>query len=140
MDPINSPANDATIPTHQPSAHLPNIQSFHVALPKPISIQQGTPNPTERDIYIWTNTESAVARCFLRDVLSMKENPSIGRCRQPQPTNPNERSAGPNLDFYWLGHVPCRSVHIVGVVVGIDVTDKWTLYTSESILFPCRHD
>ncbi|KAG1741745.1 hypothetical protein EDD22DRAFT_851671 [Suillus occidentalis] len=112
LDVPSTPENDATIPTHT-GANLPNIESVHVAHPTTNSNEQGSSNPSERDIYIWTITDTAVAKCFARDAFSMKDNNSIG----------------PNFDFYWLGHVPCRSVHIVGVVVGIDVTDRWTVYT-----------
>ncbi|KAG2109524.1 hypothetical protein DEU56DRAFT_749973 [Suillus clintonianus] len=69
-----------------------------------------TRSPSAQDIYKWTNTIKATAPCFIRDVLSMREKVTEGY-------------------FYWLGHIPCRIVHIIGVVVGIDVSDKWTVYT-----------
>ncbi|KAG0691651.1 hypothetical protein DFH29DRAFT_819222, partial [Suillus ampliporus] len=65
------------------------------------------------DIYKWTSTENATAPCLVRDVLSMR---------------PNDARA-PNTNFYWLGHIPCRTVLIVGVVIGIKEYEKWTLYT-----------
>lgn len=34
-----------------------------------------------------------------------------------------------DTDFYWLGHIPCRTVLIVGIVVGIQDYEKRTLYT-----------
>ncbi|KAG0704963.1 hypothetical protein DFH29DRAFT_325765 [Suillus ampliporus] len=64
-----------------------------------------------QDIWKWTFTKEATAPCFIRDVLSMKE------------------SNAKDTDFYWLGHIPCRTVLIVGIVVGIQDYEKRTLYT-----------
>ena len=41
----------------------------------------------------------------------------------------------PGADFFWLGHTPCRTVLLVGMVVGIQVYDKRGIYTSQS--HPC---
>lgn len=68
-------------------------------------------SPSAQDIWKWTFSKEATAPCFIRDALSMKES--------------NAR----DTDFYWLGHVPCRSVIIVGIVVGIQDYEKRTLYT-----------
>jgi hypothetical protein len=38
----------------------------------------------------------------------------------------------PGADFFWLGHTPCRTVLLVGMVVGIQVYDKRAIYTSQS--------
>ncbi|KAG2036758.1 hypothetical protein BDR03DRAFT_958842 [Suillus americanus] len=67
--------------------------------------------PSAQDIWKWTFTKEATAPCFIRDALSMKES--------------NTR----DTDFYWLGHIPCRTVIIVGIVVGIQDYEKRTLYT-----------
>ncbi|KAG1785183.1 uncharacterized protein HD556DRAFT_1450935 [Suillus plorans] len=72
-----------------------------------------TSSPSAEDICTWTHKAQATAPCFIRDVYSMRES----------------ASTGPRSSFYWLGHVPCRIVHIIGVVVGIDVREKGTLYT-----------
>ena len=39
-------------------------------------------------------------------------------------------SCGLAYDLYWLGHVPCRIVKLVGLVVGIQIYEKKILYTS----------
>ncbi|KAG1863912.1 hypothetical protein F4604DRAFT_1586773, partial [Suillus subluteus] len=65
--------------------------------------------PSQEDICKWTTTEKATAPCFIRDVLSMRER---------------RKSS-----FYWLGHIPCHTALIVGVVVGIEVSERWTIYT-----------
>ena len=44
-----------------------------------------------------------------------------------------------DYDFFWLGRVPCRSVKLVGMVVGVIVYEKRIIYTSNFI--PLRvHD
>lgn len=68
-------------------------------------------SPSTQDIWKWTFTKEATAPCFIRDALSMKES-----------------NTG-DADFYWLGHIPCRKVIIVGIVVGIQDYEKRTLYT-----------
>lgn len=70
-------------------------------------------SPSAQDIWKWTLTKEATAPCLVRDALSMKE--SSRDTRDP--------------DFYWLGHIPCRTVIIVGIVVGIQDYEKRTLYT-----------
>lgn len=69
--------------------------------------------PSTHDMYTWANNVKAKAPCFIRDVLAMREI----------------ITPGSDGSLYWLGHIPCRIVHVVGVVVGIDVCDKWTVYT-----------
>ncbi|EGO29410.1 hypothetical protein SERLADRAFT_433394 [Serpula lacrymans var. lacrymans S7.9] len=65
----------------------------------------------------WTLTKEALAPCFVRDALAMKESGLKGRYIVQ------------HADFFWLGRVPCRSVLIVGVVVGIQVYEKRTVYS-----------
>ena len=33
------------------------------------------------------------------------------------------------MEFFWLGRIPCRTVHLVGLVVGVAVWEKRTIYT-----------
>ncbi|KAG2034838.1 hypothetical protein BDR03DRAFT_1013012 [Suillus americanus] len=74
-------------------------------------------SPSEEDICKWTNTNKATAPCFIRD---MRES---GR-------------KACSSSFYWLGHIPCQAMLIVGVVVGIEVSERWALYTGESKFCP----
>lgn len=67
-------------------------------------------SPSVQDIWKWTFTRDAIAPCFIRDVLSMKE-------------------AGVDADFFWIGYTPCRSVNLVGMVVAVQVHEKRTIYT-----------
>ncbi|KAH9486978.1 CST complex subunit STN1 [Psilocybe cubensis] len=64
-----------------------------------------------QDIYNWTFHSDAVAKCFVGDILELR--PSMDR----------------KYDFYWLKSVPCRSVKIVGMLVGIQVYEKRILYS-----------
>ncbi|KAH0835875.1 hypothetical protein J3R83DRAFT_9751 [Lanmaoa asiatica] len=42
---------------------------------------------------------------------------------------PNSLQTKPDADFFWLGYIPCRTVLLVGMVVGIQVYDKRAIYT-----------
>ena len=33
------------------------------------------------------------------------------------------------MEYFWLGRIPCRTVRIVGLVVGVQVWEKRTVYT-----------
>ncbi|KAL4067022.1 hypothetical protein V8B97DRAFT_1874377 [Scleroderma yunnanense] len=68
-------------------------------------------SPSAQEIWKWTLTKDAIAPCFIRDVLSMKE------------------SGVKEVDFFWLGYTPCRSVLIVAMVVAVQVYEKRTVYT-----------
>ncbi|KAF8439038.1 hypothetical protein L210DRAFT_3761225 [Boletus edulis BED1] len=65
----------------------------------------------DRQIWQWTLTKDAIAPCFVRDVLAMR------------------KQSNGDFDFFWLGHTPCRTVLLVGMVVGIQVYEKRTIYT-----------
>ncbi|KAI0716673.1 hypothetical protein C8Q76DRAFT_794937 [Earliella scabrosa] len=69
------------------------------------------PQPTATDILRWTFTKAAIASCFVRDVLEMKE------------------SGMKDMEYFWLGRIPCRTVRLVGLVVGVQVWEKRTVYT-----------
>ncbi|PFH50629.1 hypothetical protein AMATHDRAFT_127208, partial [Amanita thiersii Skay4041] len=71
------------------------------------------------ELWKWTLTADAVAPCFVRDVMEMKENLVAGI--------PSLMLLG--VDFFWLGRVPCRSVLVVGLVVGIQVYENKIVYT-----------
>ncbi|KAG2045684.1 hypothetical protein BDR06DRAFT_1015398, partial [Suillus hirtellus] len=89
-----------------------DIDAKGLGSPPDSSSNQRIP-PSERDICTWTLTHEATAPCFVRDIFSMRESVS----------------KEPSLSFYWLGHIPCRLVLFIGVVVGIDVREKQTVYT-----------
>ncbi|KAL5522483.1 hypothetical protein ACEPAG_8499 [Sanghuangporus baumii] len=62
------------------------------------------------ELYKWTFNQAAVAPVRARHVFEM----------DPSGTDVEE--------FYWMGRVPCRTVQLVGMVVGIDEFDDTTRY------------
>ncbi|KAH9833316.1 uncharacterized protein C8Q71DRAFT_197668 [Rhodofomes roseus] len=80
-----------------------------------------TPSPTE--IWRWTLTKDAVASCFVKDVLDMRD------------------SGHKEVEYFWLGRIPCRTVELVGVLVGIQPFEQRILYTLDdgSAVIECNH-
>ncbi|KAH9899261.1 hypothetical protein C8Q73DRAFT_639273 [Cubamyces lactineus] len=66
---------------------------------------------TPAAIHKWTFTRAAIAPCFVRDIFEMRE------------------SGYKDLEFFWLGRIPCRTVDIVALIVGVSVWEKRTIYT-----------
>ncbi|KAL1741705.1 hypothetical protein HDZ31DRAFT_44858 [Schizophyllum fasciatum] len=66
---------------------------------------------THDEIWKWTLTADAIASCFAEDVFKLEEN--------------NKQ----NGDFYWLGSVPCRTVKLVGMLVGVQAYEKRIVYS-----------
>ncbi|KAI0642726.1 hypothetical protein C8Q79DRAFT_1096396 [Trametes meyenii] len=79
--------------------------------------------PTTVEIYRWTFTKAAVASCFVEDIFKMRE------------------SGTRDLEYFWLGRIPCRTVYVVGVVVGVQVWEKRTVYTVDdgTAVIDCSH-
>ncbi|KAJ7149167.1 hypothetical protein C8R43DRAFT_1007396 [Mycena crocata] len=61
-------------------------------------------------IWQWTLTPEAVASCYAQDVFGMRE------------------SDVKDADFFWLGRVPCRSVKVVGLIVGVQTYETRIVY------------
>lgn len=83
-----------------------------------------------QDIYNWTFHSDATAKCSIGDVLQMR--PSANQSRPYSATLEQTLISNclkfTEYDFYWLRSVPCRSVKIVGMVMGIQVYEKRILY------------
>ncbi|EMD35547.1 hypothetical protein CERSUDRAFT_96660 [Gelatoporia subvermispora B] len=79
--------------------------------------------PSKADIWKWTLRKDAIAKCFVKDALEMREN-------SPHDT-----------DFFWLGRVPCRTVQFVGMLVGVLVQEKRIVYTLDdgTAVIDCIH-
>lgn len=45
------------------------------------------------------------------------------------------------MEFFWLGRIPCRTVRLVGLVVGVQVWEKRTVYTIDdgTAVIDCAH-
>jgi hypothetical protein len=88
--------------------------------------------PSEDDIYKWTLKQDAVAPCFIKDVLEMKNSEKAGELYHVSLWNMlNQRI---DRDFFWLGRVPCRTVRLVSMVVGVEVYEKKTMYTRKFLM------
>ncbi|KAJ7593320.1 hypothetical protein C8J56DRAFT_930810 [Mycena floridula] len=77
---------------------------------------------TETTIQQWVFTPESISPCFIRDIFNMKKENSVAR----------------EQDYFWLGRVPCRSVSIVGLLVGLQIveprlTDSGKLTTGQII-------
>ncbi|KAJ7760895.1 hypothetical protein DFH07DRAFT_816070 [Mycena maculata] len=71
----------------------------------------------------WTLTPEAVASCFARDVFNMRES--------------GIKDAG----YFWLGRVPCRSVKLIGLLVGVQTYEARIVYYLDdgSAVIECHH-
>ncbi|OJT14273.1 hypothetical protein TRAPUB_9133 [Trametes pubescens] len=45
------------------------------------------------------------------------------------------------MEFFWIGRIPCRTVRLVGLVVGVQVWEKRTVYTIDdgTAVIDCAH-
>ncbi|KAJ7650148.1 hypothetical protein FB45DRAFT_887099 [Roridomyces roridus] len=62
-------------------------------------------------IWQWTLTPEAIASCFANDVLEMRDN------------------GVKDSEFFWLGRVPCRSVKLAGLLVGVQAYESRIVYS-----------
>lgn len=91
-------------------------------------------SPTDRDLYAWTMRSEAVAFCLIEDIFHLRPNSTKGEYSDLALAISND-VLRVDYDFNWLGRVPCRSVKIVGMVVGIKDYESKRIYTS-MISFP----
>nr|GAT54449.1 predicted protein [Mycena chlorophos] len=63
-------------------------------------------------LWQWTLTLEAVAECLVQDVFGARESGQKG---------PSE--------FYWIGRVPCRTVRLIGIVVGVQIYESRIAYS-----------
>ena len=98
-----------------------------------VPIKSGSDIPTDEELYAWTMRGEAVAPCLIEDIFHLRQSPAksespglvlVISCDKP--------SLG--HDFNWLGRVPCRSVRIAGMVVGIKDYESKRIYTSAIVL------
>lgn len=112
---------------HPPTVYLSPTKRRRLSSPHP---EVGS---SIQDIYNWTFHSDAIAKCAIDDVLHMK--PSAAQSSSYPALIEQLLKANclksTEYDFYWLGSVPCRSVKIVGMVVGIQIYEKRILYSGE---------
>ncbi|OBZ67353.1 hypothetical protein A0H81_12676, partial [Grifola frondosa] len=110
------PANSITTIA---SRHERNVHHYHsplfVCYPSPSkshpTYKDSQSGSSHAEIWRWTLTKDAIAPCFVRDVIEMRE------------------STAKDAEYFWLGRVPCRSVRLVGIIVGVQTYERRTLYT-----------
>lgn len=91
-------------------------------------------NPTRQELWKWTLTQDAVAPCRVRDVFAMRANDDRGMSNRCCLGNIifDYSHYYTDVDFFWLGRVPCRSVRVVGLIVGVQAYEKRVVYSGES--------
>jgi Telomere regulation protein Stn1 len=103
--------------------------------------QSNVIKPTRNQLWKWCLRADAVAQCYVRDVMQLKEDSHENRQGTDvvtyNPTSSFLIFGEINSDiFWWLGSVPCRSVKFVGMLVGAKAYEKRTIYTSNVFLCP----
>ncbi|KAF9653495.1 hypothetical protein BDM02DRAFT_3086886 [Thelephora ganbajun] len=78
---------------------------------------------TDEELYAWTMRREAIASCLVEDIFHLRPN------------------SAKNYDFNWLGCVPCRSVKIAGMVIGIKDYESKRIYTIDDNtgIIECHH-
>jgi len=91
-------------------------------------IKSGSDFPTDEELYAWTMRREAVASCLVEDIFHLRQN--LAKSESPGLILVifcDKASVG--NDFNWLGRVPCRSVKIAGMVIGIKDYESKRIYT-----------
>ena len=113
-----------------------NLEALHATRARPVLMTkepQGTVEnrgntSTDGELYAWTLRREAVAPCLIEDILHLRPNYAKGEFLGPAlATLCHIMSV--DYDFNWLGRVPCRSVKIVGMLVGIKDYESKRIYT-----------
>src|SRR5258708_38275090 len=106
-------------------------QSKIYLTPKRQRLPDEFPIPTQsvKDLHTWTFSAESIAACSIHDVLNMRKNTDDGTLIFNFVEFNFLSCTG--YDFFWLGRIPCRSVKIVGMVVGIQVYERKITYTGK---------
>ena len=100
---------------------------------EPIKIRSDL--PTDEELYAWTMRKEAVASCLIEDISHLRPNPA----KSESPSSALAvfcDTSSIDYDFNWLGRVPCRSVKIAGMVIGIKDYESKRIYMSASFCPP----
>jgi hypothetical protein len=91
--------------------------------------------PPTAELWKWTLTHEAIAPCFVQDVFKMREHNDTGKGKFfNHPCPKHNLTITQEADFFWLGRVPCRTVRIVALVVGVKTYEKRVVYTGICLL------
>jgi hypothetical protein len=92
------------------------------------SINNWTNPSTDEELYAWTMRREAVASCLVEDIFHLRPNSAKSKSRDLALEVPYD-VLFVDYDFNWLGRVPCRSVKIAGIIVGIKDYESKRIYT-----------
>ena len=95
-------------------------------------IKSGGDLPTDEELYAWTMRREAVASCMIEDIFHLRQNTAKSESTGLILAIFCDKAFVGN-DFNWLGRVPCRSVKIAGMVVGIKGYESKRIYTSTMV-------
>ena len=84
---------------------------------------------TDEELYAWTMRSEAVATCLIEDIFHLRPNSTKSESSGLALAISRDISYI-DYDFSWLGRVPCRSVKIAGMVIGIKDYESKRIYTS----------
>ncbi|KAF5372835.1 hypothetical protein D9758_001655 [Tetrapyrgos nigripes] len=91
-------------------------------------VQPDTPQPSPKgssnaDIWKWVFSAEAIALCFVRDIFDMRHHEVKDE------------------EYYWIGNIPCRTVRIVGMIVGVQRYENKVVYTVDdgTSVIDCIH-
>ncbi|KAJ6517142.1 hypothetical protein DFH09DRAFT_1195520 [Mycena vulgaris] len=82
-----------------------------------------TRQSSSNNVWQWTFTPEAVAPCFVKDIFDVRE------------------SGVKDAEFFWLGRVPCRTVKLVGLLVGVQTYEARIVYSLDdgTAVVECHH-
>ncbi|KAJ7177499.1 hypothetical protein C8R43DRAFT_1118490 [Mycena crocata] len=78
-------------------------------------------------VWEWTCSESSVAPCYAQDVFHMRPDGVEGES-QWLGLAPHLIDRASGARFFWLGRVPCQTVKVVGILVGVDTYESRIVY------------
>lgn len=93
----------------------PRLQAAAPPKASTSKVERKRTSHTHSEVWKWTFAPDAVAPCRVQDVHAMEECDGTKDAKDP--------------DFYWLGRVPCRSVLLYGVIVGVQQYEQRTVYS-----------
>ena len=110
-------------------AHASHIHAIRMTKASQVSIKDRDDPSADEELYAWTMRREAVASCLIEDIFHLKPNPAKSESSHLVPAMLCNISST-DYDFNWLGRVPCRSVKIAGMVIGIKDYESKRIYTS----------
>ncbi|THV07917.1 hypothetical protein K435DRAFT_959384 [Dendrothele bispora CBS 962.96] len=122
LEAYSSQNSNFSTPTKPKRRRYPREPEPEFKTPQPP--EPATPQASSAsDIWKWVLRSEAIAPCFVRDVFKMR------------------RHEIKDEEYYWIGNIPCRTIRIVGMIVGVQRFDKKVVYTIDdgTAVIDCIH-